>query len=116
MLEGPVEAVMHLTKWNRKKSVYITASIAFILSIPLSLSDLAFNKFTDFITIVFSPIGALITATVFFYILDPKETLNKLNLGAKHKMGMWFMNFGKYIFVPTTILVIILGLIYGGIG
>lgn len=116
MLEGPVEAVMHLTKWTRKKSVYITASIAFILSIPLSLSDLVFNKFTDFITIVFSPIGALITAIIFFYILDPKETLEKLNLGAKHKVGMLFMNFGKYIFVPTTILVIILGLIYGGIG
>ena len=77
---------------------------------------MVFFWFTDFITIVFSPIGALITVTVFFYILDPKETLNKLNLGDKHKIGMWFMNFGKYIFVPTTILVIILGLIYGGIG
>jgi len=65
---------------------------------------------------VLSPLGALITAVVFFYILDRNETLAQLNLGSKYKIGMWFMNFGKYVFVPTTIIVIILGLIYGGIG
>lgn len=116
MLEGPVEAIMHLTKWNRKKTTYITAISAFIVSIPLSLSTSLFDNFTNFITIVLSPFGALITAVVFFYVLDPKETLKHLNLGAKHKIGMYFIHFGKYVFVPTTIIVIILGLAYGGIG
>jgi len=116
MLEGPVEAIMNLTKWGRKKTTYITAISAFILAIPLSLSSSLFNNFTNFITIVLSPLGALITAVVFFYILDRDETLAQLNLGSKYKIGIWFMNFGKYIFVPTTIIVIILGLIYGGIG
>ena len=116
MLEGPVEAVMNATKWNRKKSTYITAICAFILSIPLSLSSSLFDNFTNFITIVLSPFGALITAIVFFYVLDTKETLEQLNLGAKYKLGMYFMNFGKYVFVPITIIVIILGAVYGGIG
>lgn len=116
MLEGPVEAVMNLTKWNRKKATYITAICAFILSIPLSLSSSLFDNFTNFITIVLSPIGALITAIVFFYVLDTNETLIHLNLGAKHKLGMWFMKFGKYILIPTTVIIIILGVIYGGIG
>jgi len=116
MLEGPVEAIMNLTKWSRKKTTYITAISAFIIAIPLSLSSSLFNNFTNFITIVLSPLGALITAIVFFYILDRNETLAQLNLGSRYKIGIWFMNFGKYIFVPTTIIVIILGLIYGGIG
>lgn len=116
MLEGPVEAVIGLTKWSRKKATYITAIIAFILAIPLSLSGSLFDSFTNFITIVLSPLGALITAIVFFYILDSNETLEKLNLGSKHKIGMWFMKFGKYVFVPSTVIIIILGLIYGGIG
>jgi len=116
MLEGPVEAIMNLTKWSRKKTTYITAISAFILAIPLSLSSSLFNNFTNFITIVLSPLGALITAVIFFYILDRDETLAQLNLGSKCKIGIWFMNFGKYVFVPTTIIVIILGLIYGGIG
>ena len=116
MLEGPVEAIMNLTKWSRKRTTYIIAISAFILAIPLSLSSSLFNNFTNFITIVLSPLGALITAVVFFYILDRDETLAQLNLGSKYKIGIWFMNFGKYVFVPTTIIVIILGLIYGGIG
>lgn len=116
MLEGPVEAVIHITKWSRKKSTYITATCAFVLAIPLSLSGSLFDKFTNFITIVLSPFGALITAIIFFYVLDTKDTLAHLNLGAKHKLGVHFMNFGKYVFVPVTIIVIILGAVYGGIG
>lgn len=116
MLEGPVEAVMNITNWNRKKTTIITGTSAFVLSIPLSLSSTLFDNFTNFITIILSPIGALIAAIIFFYVLDPNTALSELNLGAKHKLGVWFMKLGKYIFVPTTIIVIILGIIYGGIG
>lgn len=116
MLEGPVEAIMNVTNWSRKKTTYITAIIAFILAIPLGLSSTFFDNFTNFITIVLSPLGALITAFIFFYILSSEETLNQLNLGAKYKIGVWFIKFGKYIFVPITVIVIILGVLYGGIG
>lgn len=116
MLEGPVEAIMNVTNWSRKKTTYITAIIAFILAIPLGLSSTFFDNFTNFITIVLSPLGALITAFIFFYILSPEETLNQLNLGAKYKIGVWFIKFGKYVFVPITVIVIILGVLYGGIG
>lgn len=115
MLEGPVEAIMNVTNWSRKKTTYITAIIAFILAIPLGLSSTFFDNFTNFITIVLSPLGALITAFIFFYILSPEETLNQLNLGAKYKIGVWFIKFGKYVFVPITVIVIILGVLYGGI-
>lgn len=116
MLEGPVEAIMNVTNWSRKKTTYITAILAFILAIPLGLNSTVFDNFTNFITIVLSPIGALITAFIFFYILSPEETLNQLNLGAKYKIGVWFIKFGKYVFVPITVIVIILGILYGGIG
>lgn len=116
MLEGPVEAIMNITDWNRKKTTYITALVAFVLAIPLAINGSLFNSFTNFITIILSPIGALITAFIFFYILDPLKTLDQVNLGSKHKLGIWFMKFGKYIFVPITFVIIILGSIYGGIG
>lgn len=116
MLEGPVEAIMELTNWSRKKATCITASVAFLFAIPLSLNGALFNNFTNFITIIFSPFGALITAFVFFYLLDPEETLAHLNLGTKTKLGKGFIWFGRYIFIPTTVCIIILGTIYGGIG
>ncbi|MDK0696931.1 hypothetical protein QTH19_04490 [Clostridium perfringens] len=40
----------------------------------------------------------------------------EVNKGAHKKLGRWFIPFGKYIFILVTILVIILGLLYGGIG
>ncbi|SFD29459.1 sodium-dependent transporter [Clostridium uliginosum] len=116
MLEGPVEAAMSITKWSRKKATIIIAVAGFILGIPLTLSGDLFNKFTNFITIILSPIGAVITAFIFYYIVDSKKALEGINEGARYKLGHWFINFGKYVFVPATIIIIILGIIYGGIG
>ncbi|NFN93806.1 sodium-dependent transporter [Clostridium botulinum] len=116
MLEGPVEAVLSITNWSRKKATIIIASIGFIFAIPLGLNGELFNNFTNFITIILSPIGAVITAFVFYYIVDNKRALDEVNKGAKYKLGIGFIKFGKYIFVPATIIIIILGIIYGGIG
>lgn len=116
MLEGPVESILTVTKWSRKKATAITAIVGFLLSIPLSINENLFNKFTDFVTIVFSPVGAVITAAVFFYMVDEEKILSEVNQGAKYKIGKWFVTFGKYVFVPAAIIVIILGIFYGGIG
>ncbi|GAA0078455.1 sodium-dependent transporter [Clostridium sp. CTA-5] len=116
MLEGPVEALMSQTKLNRKKSSIIIASIGFILSIPLNLSMGAFDNFTNFITIIVSPTAALIVFIVFYYMYDSKKALEEINMGASRKLGITFLNFAKYVFVFITVLVIILGIIYGGIG
>lgn len=116
MLEGPVEAVMNITKWDRKKTSIIVALTGFALGIPLSLNGEVFDSFTNFITIILSPLGALITAVVFFYVIDKKKVLESLNIGAKYKLGEGFIKYGRYIFVPTTIIIIILGIVYGGIG
>lgn len=116
MLEVPAESIRQVTNWGRKKSTIIVAIVGFILGIPLGLSGTVFDNFTNFITIVLSPIGAVITAIVFYYMVDEDIILESLNEGAKVKFGKWFVKFGRYIFVPTTIIIIILGIIYGGIG
>ncbi|MBE6063705.1 MAG: sodium-dependent transporter [Clostridium butyricum] len=116
LLEGPVEAFMSITKLDRKKSTIIVAIVGFILAVPLSMNGDWFNDFTNFVTIVLSPFGAVITAVVFYYMVDSRKILDEVNQGAKHRFGQWYINFGKYIFVPATIIIIILGVIYGGIG
>ena len=116
LLEGPVEAVMTITKWSRKKATIIVAVTGFILAVPLCTNEVFFNNFTDFVTIVLSPFGAVVTAVIFYYMIDSKKILDEVNEGAKHKFGHWFINFGKYVFVPATVAIIVLGIIYGGIG
>lgn len=116
LLEGPVESLLSITKWNRKKITVIVALIGFVLSIPLSINENLFNEFTDFVTIVLSPLGAVITAFVFYYMVDEGKIICGINEGAKRKVGKWFVKFGRYVFVPATIIIIVLGVFYGGIG
>ena len=42
--------------------------------------------------------------------------MDEINLGSSLKLGEGFRLFGKYGFVFITILIIILGVMYGGIG
>lgn len=115
MLEGPVEALMSQSKLNRKKATILISIVLFVLSIPLNLNMDLFNSFADFMTIVISPLGALIVLIVFYFMRDKKEVLSEINMGAKRKIGNSFVIVAKYGFTTITILVIILGIIYGGI-
>lgn len=116
MLEGPVEALLSFTKLTRKKAAIIISTVAFILALPLAVNGDFFGQFTDLITVVISPIGVLIVAIVFFYTFGAEKALIEINKGAKRPLGNWFIPLGKYVLVITTVLVIILGIVYGGIG
>ncbi|MGL4109514.1 sodium-dependent transporter [Clostridium sp. LP20] len=116
MLEGPVEALMSQTKFSRKKSAIIISLIGFLLSIPLNLSMTRFDNFTNFITIIVSPLAALIVFVAFYYMHGTDKALVEINTGASKPISKSFILFAKYAFVVITIAVIILGVIYGGIG
>ena len=116
MLEGPVEAILSATKLSRVKASILVGVVAFILALPLTTSMDRFGSFTDFVTIIISPIGSLIVAICLFFFTSKETVLNDINRNVKHKVGDWFIVYGKYIFTIVTILVVILGVVYGGIG
>lgn len=116
MLEGPVEALLSATKLTRKKASILVATISFLLGIPLAININLFGNFADFITIIISPIGVLIVAICFFCLMDKKQVLDAVNTGSQKPLGEWFISIGKYVFITTIVLVIILGIMYGGIG
>ena len=116
MLEGSMEALMAWTKCSRVRACSIIGGISFVAAVPLATNIGAFNQFADFVTIVVSPVAALIVAVTFFYLLDGKEVLESINQGAKRPLGKVFIPFSKYVFVGVTVAVIVLGIAYGGIG
>lgn len=115
MLEGPVEALLSISKVSRKKASILISLLCFILAIPLATNMDRFNVFTDFVTIILSPIGATMAA-ISIYFLFKGDVLKEINMGAKVKLGPSFLGFARFVFVPVTILVIIVGAMYGGIG
>jgi NSS family neurotransmitter:Na+ symporter len=116
MMEAASEAFMYKTKWSRRKSAIFIGVISFLVAIPLAFNMELFNKFSDIITIYIAPFGTVISAITFFWIYGIDKALKEINMGAERPLGNWFIPLAKYIFVFVSIIVIVLGSIYGGIG
>ncbi|MCY6483236.1 sodium-dependent transporter [Clostridium aestuarii] len=116
MMEGPVEALMHQFNWKRTNTVFIVGLFSFIAAIPLDLSMAKFGAFSDFITVYISPLGAVLAAIAFFWIYGAEKARIQINKGSAKPLGKWLEPAGKYMFVSISIIVLILGIIYGGIG
>ncbi|KGN03032.1 sodium-dependent tryptophan transporter [Clostridium novyi A str. 4570] len=115
MLEGPVEAVLSQTNLKRKKVAIVITIISFLVAVPLCLNMNAFTMFSDIITIICSPTGTLIVSIVLYYVLGKQIALKEINIGRNKEITDKFIFLGKYVFVIVTLIVIVLGIIYGGI-
>ncbi|MBU5270171.1 sodium-dependent transporter [Clostridium cochlearium] len=116
MMEATSEAFLSQFKIGRVKGVAIISIMAFIIGIPLNLSMDVFGKWADFVTIYLAPLGTMISAITFYWIYGMDKALIEINKGCKEPLGNWFKPLGKYVFVISSILVLILGVIYNGIG
>ncbi len=116
MMEATSEAFMYKTKCSRRKSVLFIGVISFLVAIPLAFNIELFNNFSDIVTIYIAPFGTVISAITFFWIYGVDKALEEINIGAKRPLGNWFMPLAKYVFVFVSIIVIVFGAIYGGIG
>ncbi|MCF2611825.1 MULTISPECIES: sodium-dependent transporter [Fusobacterium] len=115
-LEVPVEAFMFKFNVSRKKASIIIGSILVLIGIPLDLNMDLFGKFADLMSVILIPLGALIILAFFFFAIDNKKIIAEIDKGASKKRGKYIIGFGKYLFVPGTAAVLILGLIFGSIG
>ncbi|MCY6485238.1 sodium-dependent transporter [Clostridium aestuarii] len=116
MLEASSEAIMSEFNLTRIKAVLIIAITAFLIAIPMDLSMEKFGAWADFITIYLAPLGSIIASVAFFWIYGSNKARNDINIGSNKPLGAWFEPVGKYLFTAASIVVLILGVIYNGIG
>ena len=115
-LEVPVESVMDRFEFSRKKSAVVVGVVALAIGLVLDLNMNYFGKFADFVSVILIPLGAVISLGIYFYYIDKNKVIAEINKGSNFKTGSIILWFGRYIFIPGTIIIIVLGLIYGGIG
>ncbi len=115
-LETPVEAVMTKFNMGRKKASILVGSILILIGIPLDLNGDLFGKFADLMSVILIPLGALIVLAFYYYFIDNNKIIEEINSGSKTSQGEKIVKIGKYIFVPGTAIVLVLGLIMGSIG
>lgn len=115
-LEVPVEAIMDRYKISRIKAAIIVGTIATVVGLFLDMNMEWFGKFADFVSIILIPLGAVIGLGVYFYYVDKQRVIDEINKGSSVKVGALILWLGRYIFIPGTAAIIVLGLVYGSLG
>lgn len=113
LYEAPVEFVQETFKFNRKLATAII--LIFGGSIALCIQHIT-SKWMDVVSIYVCPLGALLAAVMFFWVIKKDVALKAANLGAKRPVGNGFYYLGKYVFILFSITALIAGAILGGIG
>ncbi len=115
LFESPVEALQEKFKLSRPVAIAIVAVIAVAVGLVIENGDTV-STWMDVISIYVIPLGAILAAIMFFWVCPNGFAREQVQLGHEKPIGKWFEFATKYLFVGLTIIVYILGIIYGGIG
>ncbi len=115
MFEAVCESWQTRFGWSRIKAVVLCGVITLGVGLFMENGDVM-GKWMDFITILVVPFGALLGAIAVYYILGWDNIKPEMELGRKKALPDWFGGVAKFVYVPVTVVVFILGLVYGGIG
>ncbi len=115
LLETPVEAIQQRFKLSRGVSIAIVAAVSASVGLVLE-NGAALGTWMDIVSIYIIPLGALLAGIMFFWVCGKGFAREQAQTGREKKIGKWFEPMTKYVFCGATIIVYILGIIYGGIG
>ena len=115
MFEAVIESWQSHFRLGRKVSVLICSALTLGVGIFME-GEAQVGPWMDFITIVVVPIGAVLGAVAAYYVLGWPKLRSELQTGRDKPVSALFGMAGKYLYVPLTILVVVLGFVYQGIG
>lgn len=115
MLEAVYESWQNRFHISRKKAVLLCGIITFIISVCIENGDIV-GKWMDVVTIYIIPFAALLGAITIYYILGWNALKQELDKGRKKPVGPTFKFLGKYVYVFLALIILILGILYNGIG
>lgn len=115
MFEAVTESWQSHFKLGRKPAVLICTALTLGVGVFME-GEARVGGWMDFITIVVVPIGAVLGAVSIYYVLGWPKLRQELQQGREKPIKPIFGIAGKYIYVPLTILVVVLGFLYNGIG
>lgn len=114
MFEAVSESWQTHFKLGRKTAVVICSALTIGVGIFME-SEERVGAWMDFITIQVVPIGAVLGAISIYYVLGWSKLRKELETGRQKPLSRAFGPVGKYVYVPLTILVVILGFVFHGL-
>lgn len=115
MFEVCSEAVQSRTALKRKHSVILIGLLVFAVGVFLEYEPYM-GQWMDMITIYVVPIGAVLGSIMIYWVLGKEKIAKELNTGREKPLSDRFFWIAKYFYVFLAAIVVILSIIYGGIG
>ncbi|GAA6394468.1 sodium-dependent transporter [Clostridiales bacterium] len=113
LFEAPTATLQELFHLPRPAAVGIIGAIG--IGVGLLIAPIV-SQWMDVCSIYICPIGALLAAVMFFWICGKDYVLKQVNLARHKPLGSWFYPMAKYLFCGVTLLVLVLGAVFGSIG
>ena len=113
MFEVVAESLMH--KFPRLSRFWVLVLLCVVcfgfgaFMEPIS----SWGPWMDFVSIYIIPIGAVIGAISWFWVIKKEEILDEINSGASKPYGSLWYFVGKFIYVPLTLLLCVIAISKG---
>lgn len=114
MFEAVAESWQNRFNLGRKTSVALACGIALAVGVFIEAAP-KFGPWMDLITIYVVPFGAVLGAVSIYYILGYDDIKQELQTGRQKPLGVTFKFLAKYVYVPITIVIFIIGIYVGGL-
>ena len=114
MFEAVSESWQKNFKLSRTKAVIASCALSLFIGIFIE-AEPNVGAWMDFVSIIIVPFGAVLGAISIYFILGWDDIREELERG-HGKLSDFFGFTAKFIYVPLTIVVLVLGLLLGGIG
>ncbi len=110
MFEAVGESLQYkFPKLNRKIVLAIMCFICLGFGVNME-AIFQWGPWMDFVSIYIIPIGAMLGAISWFWIMKKDQFMPEINKGAKHIQGTVWYTIGKYVYVPITIFLCVVAL------
>lgn len=115
LYESPIEALQKQFGMKRARACQIVFTLSLAAGIFLEDSDVV-GQWMDIFTIYITPFAALLAGVLFFWVCGKGFAANEINTGSAHRFGSFIEGLGKYVYCTVTFIVLVLGIVFGGIG
>lgn len=113
LYEVPIAALQERLGFRRVTAVIGIAVIGCFVAL---LIQAVVSEWMDAVSIYVCPLGAMLAGIMFFYVAGKEYAEKAVDEGADKPVGAWFVKLGRFVFVPLTMIALIAGAIFGGIG
>ncbi|MBU5626590.1 sodium-dependent transporter [Oscillibacter sp. MSJ-2] len=113
LFESPIEALQTRFGFSRRRAVGTVGAVGAVVGVCI---EGIVSGWMDVCSIYLCPVGALLAGILFFWVCGKDFVRAQIDQGAARPLGKAFEPMSKYGFCGLTLLVLVLGSVFGGIG